>query len=138
MERKENKWWGLIFPPGRPKCFLTHQNVFSLKRRKNWVKINFFLDWQKCLCAHMPLFIYFSSPLALGFFFFWAVTCLFAFFFSILFFSFDFLGPECDSFFFLKTWFLFFLINLGDCSFFVVICYFFFLIGYHSLTRVYK
>ena len=31
-----------------------------------------------------------------------------------------------------------FLINLGDCSFFVVICYFFILIGHHSLTRVYE
>ena len=31
-----------------------------------------------------------------------------------------------------------FLINFGDCYFFVVICHFFVLIGHYSLTRAYE
>ena len=50
------------------------------------------------------------------------------------FYSFSFL---LDVIFFWDMMFLF-LINLGDCSFLVVICHFFVLIGHHSLIKTYE
>ena len=126
--RKINGGAQVFFSLGSPKCFLP-------KMERKLSEDEFFLDWQKCPCAHAFIYLFFSSPWAVSnvaffffgqhclFFFFWAINCLFPFFFFYsFFFSFDFLGPEHDSSFF--NWIFFFrdmiyifLINLGDCSY---------------------
>ena len=103
--------------------------------------MHFFLNWQKCPCAHahgLRLFFFFRAYTCLSFlsfflfFFFFSLDSNVASFFSF-FFSFDFLGIG-HAFFkkkFKYTWFFsghfFFIINLGDWFFFL-----FFLCGYLS------
>ena len=134
-----------------------HQNICSLKWKENWVVIKKFLDCQKCPCApargllQVAFTFFFSSPLVCNtmpccLFYLFCFSFLFFFFFFFFLFLFWAVTLPFIFFWFFKvwaTWFFFymifiFLINLGVCSFFVVICQVFVLIGHHSLKKVYE
>ena len=70
--RKINGGAQVFFSLGPPKCFLP-------KMERKLSEDEFFLDWQKCPCAHAFIYLFFSSPWAVSnvaFFFFWATLPL--------------------------------------------------------------
>ena len=99
-----------VFFPGSPKCFLP-------KMEKRLSEIEFFLNWQKCPCAHslscLYVFFYFTGQYRCPFFDFFLViaSSSSSSFFSILFFFFWFSRAWAClflSFFLFSTLFFFF------------------------------
>ena len=58
-ERKINGGAQVFFSLGPPKCFLP-------KMERKLSEDEFFLDWQKCPCAHAFIYLFFSSPWAVS------------------------------------------------------------------------